>query len=77
MLKDWYPGLSLYGEVWGKDNIFTFHPFDESYYDKLDLNLVDNRHLNGKLVTAGLVETFDRNKHTGPFYDRTAQEVKP
>ena len=73
-LEKWYPGLTLYGEVWGKDNIFSFHPFDESYYPKLDLDegsgVKDNRHMNPKLQAIGFIEPFDAAKHSGPFYER-------
>jgi hypothetical protein len=73
-LEKWYPGLTLYGEVWGKDNIFTFHPFDESYYPQLDLDsgsgVQDNRHMNPALLSAGLIATYDPTVHTGSFYER-------
>jgi hypothetical protein len=73
-LDEFYPGLTLYGEVWGKDGIFTFHPFDESYYSKLDLDegagIADNRHMNPKLVAQGMIEARDPQKHTGPAYER-------
>src|SRR5690606_20769171 len=26
-LKDWYPFVTLYGEMWGADDSFTWHPF--------------------------------------------------
>jgi hypothetical protein len=72
-LETYYPGLTLYGEIWGKDAIFTFHPFDESFYSSLDdvtNGVQDNRHMNPQLSAMGFVEQFDPAKHTGPFYDR-------
>jgi hypothetical protein len=54
-LGNWYEAITLYGEVWGKDQVFTFHPFDESSYPDLDLNEVDNRHVNPKLAAMGMV----------------------
>jgi hypothetical protein len=73
-LEQFYPGLTLYGEVWGKDNVFTFHPFDESYYPQLDLDsgsgVQDNRHMNPKLTAMGLIAPYDPAVHTGPFYTR-------
>ncbi len=53
-LEDFYDDIQLYGEIWGKDGIFTFHPFDESYYPELDLNEQDNRHMNQNLVNMGV-----------------------
>jgi hypothetical protein len=73
-LEQFYPGLTLYGEIWGKDAIFTFHPFDESFYPALDLDqgggIQDNRHMNPQLQAMGMIAPFDPAKHTGPFYDR-------
>jgi hypothetical protein len=73
-LEKYYFPLSLYGEIWGKDGIFTFHPFDESFYGQLDLDQgggpVDNRHMNPALQQMGFIEVFDAARHTGPFYDR-------
>jgi len=74
-LTDWFQPLYLYGEVWGKDNIFTFHPFDESRYPFLDDATngtpVDNRRMNSLLVQNGMIESYSAAKHTGPFYART------
>src|SRR6185312_14612929 len=57
-LATWYPGLTLYGNVWGTDDVFTFHVFDESYYPQLDLDqgngVQDNRHKNPQLVAQGM-----------------------
>ncbi len=73
-LVEFYQPLSLYGEIWGKDNIFTFHPFDESRYPSLDDATngtpQDNRSINPLLTRNGMVEMFNAAKHTGPFYDR-------
>jgi hypothetical protein len=73
-LEKWYPGLTLYGQVWGTDQVFTFHPFDESYYPQLDLDqgggVQDNRHMNPALVAAGMIAAHDPNVHRGVFYDR-------
>jgi hypothetical protein len=46
--------IVLYGEVWGEDQIFTWHPFaiDVDTFSVAD----GNRHVNQRLVTAGLVE---------------------
>lgn len=74
-LTDFYFELSLYGEIWGKDAIFTFHPFDERKYSSLDDATngtpVDNRAINPLLAQNGMVEMYNASKHTGPFYDRT------
>ena len=74
-LGNWYPGLTLYGDVWGTDQIFTFHVFDESYYPDLDLDtgngVQDNRHMNPALVSMGMIKQFDSSTDTGPpYYNR-------
>lgn len=44
----------LYGEVWGEDEVFTWHPFA---IDAETFSVADgNRHINQRLVTAGLVQ---------------------
>jgi hypothetical protein len=73
-LEQWYPGLTLYGQVWGTDQVFTFHPFDESYYPQLDLDqgsgVKDNRHMNPTLQAMGMIANYDPAIHSGAFYDR-------
>ena len=67
LVDAWYPDLYLYGEIWGKDNIFTFHPFDESYYSQLDLDNTDNRHMNQNLQSQGLIKMVDQLPTDGAF----------
>jgi hypothetical protein len=74
-LGNWYPGLTLYGDVWGTDDVFTFHVFDESYYPDLDLDtgsgVQDNRHMNPALLSQGMIKTFDPATDTQPpYYNR-------
>jgi hypothetical protein len=49
--------LYLYGQIWGMDGIFSFHPYQESLYPKLRLDGFDNRALNPKLKQAGVFRT--------------------
>jgi hypothetical protein len=74
-LGNYYPGLTLYGDVWGTDNVFTFHVFDESYYPDLDLDngggAQDNRHMNPALLSMGMIKQFDSSTDTQPpYYNR-------
>ncbi len=74
-LANWYPGLTLYGDVWGTDNVFSFHVFDESYYPDLDVDngggIQDNRHQNPALLSMGMIKTFDSTTDTQPpYYNR-------
>ncbi len=52
-LKDLDGRIVLYGEIWGEDQVFTWHPFeiDSAAYATSD----GNRRLNRRMVTAGLV----------------------
>lgn len=58
-----------YGEVWGSDQIFSFHPFDESTFkDPLVGIGVDNRRANAAFTQAGLIEVYDAAKHPAARY---------
>lgn len=48
------PRVVLYGEVWGEDEVFTWHPFaiEPDTFSVAD----GNRRMNDRLVSAGLVE---------------------
>ncbi len=73
-VSDYYDGLYLYGEVWGKDGIFSFHPFDESEFKKIRQtgngpdNYYDNRKINSKLSEMGIFERYDAAKHGTDLY---------
>jgi len=60
LVSEFYDALYLYGEMWGKDGIFSFHPFDESLYSNLRQSgsdpggFTDNRRLNPKLKNMGI-----------------------
>jgi len=60
LVSEFYDALYLYGEMWGQDGIFSFHPYDESLYPKLRSSgsgpdgFFDNRSLNPKLQRMGI-----------------------
>lgn len=54
LVSEFYPALYLYGELWGMDGIFSFHPYDEKHYPELRFNMVDNRYVNPTLEQAGI-----------------------
>jgi hypothetical protein len=56
-LGDLDSAVVLYGEVWGEDEVFSWHPFtiDEDTFSVTD----GNRHLNPRFQTAGLVDQQD------------------
>ncbi len=57
LVSEFYDALYLYGELWGMDGIFTFHPYDESRYPELRHELIDNRYLNPTLRKAKFFRT--------------------
>ncbi len=67
LVSEFYDALYLYGELWGKDGIFTFHPFDESRYPELRSN-DENRSIDPRLRAMGVFEEYDPRKHTAPLY---------
>lgn len=53
----------LYGDIWGVDRIFSFHPFEPS---RIDASGNENRVVRASL--AGVVESFDAAKHPSGVY---------
>lgn len=61
--------IVLYGEMWGRDGIFSFHPFDESEYSVFwREGTNDNRRLNTKLKSQGILAEFNATVHGAPDY---------
>lgn len=75
-VSEFYNPLYLYGEVWGKDGIFSFHPFDESEFKRIRTNgsgtdgYYDNRKINPKLSAMGVFERYDAAKHGTGLYPK-------
>ena len=67
LVSEFYFDLYLYGELWGKDGIFSFHPFDESLYPQLRTGN-DNRQINPRLRQMGVFEPYDTTRHIPPLY---------
>ncbi len=72
--KDWYGNVLAYGELWGNDEIFTWHPFTESRFVDASGHVVnfnyDNRELRPDLRAAGLIAPYNRTVHGGDHYQR-------
>ncbi len=61
--------IVLYGEMWGRDGIFSFHPFDESKYQNFWFaGTTDNRQQNPKLKSQGIVASYSPDAHKAPLY---------
>jgi len=70
--KDWYDNILAYGELWGEDEIFSWHPFTTARFidaagDVVDFNY-DNRELRADWVAAGLLAPYDSAAHSDTIY---------
>lgn len=60
LVSEFNSDLYLYGELWGMDGIFSFHPYDESEFSRLRHSgngidgYYDNRKINPVLSRAGI-----------------------
>jgi hypothetical protein len=76
--ETWYPNIIAYGELWGNDEIFTWHPFTiDAFVDEngevVDFNY-DNRELRPDFTSAGLLAPYDEGDHPDTVYERIVRE---
>lgn len=71
-IENFYPEMVLYGELWGEDETFSWHPFETSAFIDSSGEIVnfnnDNRRLRADLVNAGLIETYQTGLHPASLY---------
>lgn len=70
--KDWYDNILAYGELWGEDETFSWHPFANDTFvngngDVVDFNY-DNRTFRRDFVDAGLLVRYDSGAHPATLY---------
>ena len=67
--KDYYDNILAYGELWGMDDVFTWHPFRTELFVDANGNVrnfnYDNRQLREDFVAGGVLAPFDAAAH-GP-----------
>jgi hypothetical protein len=51
-INDFEPAAVLYGDIWGEDQIFSFHPYDQDQYANFN---TENRQVRPAFANAGLV----------------------
>ena len=78
--RDWYRPILAYGELWGEDESFTWHPFETSNFvnsngDVVDFNY-DNREMRSDFVNAGVLERYNPSTHTSNRYKTLPGEWK-
>jgi hypothetical protein len=77
-LSNWYPNILAYGELWGGDESFTWHPFTASRFvnaagEVQNFNY-DNREIRPDFVSAGTVAPYDSAIHSDAIYQQIARE---
>jgi hypothetical protein len=66
-INDFEPAAVLYGDIWGSDQIFSFHPWDQSQYVNFNY---ENRVVRPELGMAGTVVRYDPSQHPDRLYRR-------
>jgi hypothetical protein len=70
----WYQDIIAYGELWGGDEIFTWHPFTLSDFVDAQGNVVnfnnDNRVIRADMTAAHLVAPYDPSLYPATTYKR-------
>lgn len=72
--ETWYDNITAYGELWGNDEIFTWHPFTQARFVNAQGAVqnfnYDNRELRPDFVAAGLVAPYRPADHSPAVYKR-------
>ncbi len=76
--ETWYDNILAYGELWGNDEIFTWHPFTLNKFVDADGAVVnfnyDNREIRPDFIAAGLVAPYSPAMHPATVYQRIVRE---
>jgi hypothetical protein len=76
--KDWYDNILAYGELWGNDEIFTWHPFTLDKFVDAQGEVVnfnyDNREIRPDMRAAGLVAPYVPANHPASQYKRIVRD---
>ncbi|HEY5928199.1 MAG TPA: hypothetical protein VIV11_41210 [Kofleriaceae bacterium] len=76
--ETWYDNILAYGELWGNDEIFTWHPFTISRFVNSSGAVVnfnhDNRQIRPDFAAAGLVAPYSPSQHPATVYKRIVRE---
>jgi hypothetical protein len=76
--KTWYDNILAYGELWGDDEIFTWHPFTLAKFVDgngavVDFNY-DNREIRPDFIAADLITAYSPMNHPATFYKRIVRD---
>lgn len=76
--ETWYDNILAYGELWGNDETFTWHPFTLANFVDAQGRVVnfnnDNRVIRADFKSAGLVAPYKPATHPASIYGRIQRE---
>ncbi|MCW5804973.1 MAG: hypothetical protein KIT31_21565 [Deltaproteobacteria bacterium] len=76
--KTWYDNILAYGELWGNDETFTWHPFTLSRFvdgnGRVQNFNHDNREIRPDMKAAGLIVKYNPAQHSPAVYQRIVRE---
>jgi hypothetical protein len=81
--RDFYPSIMLYGELWGEDQIFSWHPFltssfvDPSSGEVIGFGPPDNRRFRPDFESSGVLEEYDPARHGASTWRELPADWKP
>lgn len=76
--ETWYSNILAYGELWGNDEIFTWHPFTLAKFVDAQGAVVnfnhDNREIRADFTANGLTAPYQPSQHPATIYKRIVRE---
>ncbi len=70
--RDWYDNILAYGELWGEDESFSWHPFADANFVDGDGDVVnfnyDNRVLRRDFIDGGVLAPYSAGEHPDSLY---------
>lgn len=79
--RDWYDNILAYGELWGEDEAFSWHPFATARFVDPSTGRVrefnyDNREMRSDFTSAGVLVPYERSRHPDSLYRKLPGEWK-
>ncbi|MEZ4752225.1 MAG: hypothetical protein R3B54_16800 [Bdellovibrionota bacterium] len=78
--RDYYPNIIAYGELWGEDDAFSWHPFENKNFvnsaGQVQNFNHDNRKFRQDFLDAGLLEKYSTSQHPAVTYKKLPGEWK-
>ncbi|MCB0417763.1 MAG: hypothetical protein KDD39_08945 [Bdellovibrionales bacterium] len=78
--RDYYPNIIAYGELWGNDDAFSWHPFENKNFVNSSGQVQnfnhDNRKFRQDFIDAGLLEKYSTSQHPEDTYKKLPGEWK-